>query len=78
MHPSNAVAAASHPDPYPYYRQLLAGPALSFDADVRLWVASRADVIQEVFDNPHCLVRPLAEPVPLAIADGDAGASSQD
>ena len=74
MHPSNAVAAASHPDPYPYYRQLLAGPALSFDADVRLWVASRADVIQEVFDNPHCLVRPVAEPVPPAIAGGDAGA----
>ncbi|MEV4783709.1 cytochrome P450 [Burkholderia sp. LMU1-1-1.1] len=73
MHPSNAVAAASHPDPYPYYRQLLAGPALYCDADPRLWIASRADVIQEVFDNPHCLVRPIAEPVPLAIAGGDAG-----
>lgn len=73
MHPLNAVAAASHSDPYPYYRQLLAGPALYFDANLRLWIASRALVIQEVFDNPHCLVRPVAEPVPLAIASGDAG-----
>ncbi|SEO52481.1 Cytochrome P450 [Duganella sp. CF517] len=74
MHPSNAVAAASHPDPYPYYRQLLAGPALYFDAGLRLWIASRAEIIRQVFDNPHCLVRPVAEPVPKAIAGGDAGA----
>lgn len=74
MHPSNAVAAVCHSDPYPYYRQLLAGPALCFDADLRLWVASRAEVIQEIFDNPHCLVRPVGEPVPRAIAGGDAGA----
>jgi cytochrome P450 len=74
MHPSNAVAAVCHPNPYPYYRQLLAGPALYFDDDLRLWIASRAEVIQEVFDNPHCLVRPVAEPVPRAIAGGDAGA----
>ena len=74
MHSSNAVAAASHPDPYPYYRQLLAGPPLYFDPELRLWIASRAEVIQEIFDNPHCLVRPVAEPVPRAIAGGDAGA----
>ncbi|USX15140.1 cytochrome P450 [Oxalobacteraceae bacterium OTU3CAMAD1] len=74
MHPSNAVAAASHSDPYPYYRQLLAGPPLYFDAGLRLWIASRAEVIQEVFDNPHCLVRPAAEPVPRAIVGCDARA----
>lgn len=74
MHPSNAVSAASHRDPYPYYRQLLAGPPLHFDADLRLWIASRAQVIQEVLDNPHCLVRPVAEPVPQAIAGSSAGA----
>lgn len=74
MHPADAIAAASHPDPYPYYRQLLAGPALQFDAGLGLWLASRVAVIQEVFDNPHCVVRPLAEPVPKAIADSSAGA----
>jgi cytochrome P450 len=74
MHPANAIAAASHPDPYPYYRQLLAGAALQFDPGLGLWLACRAAVIQEVFDNAHCVVRPPAEPVPKAIADSSAGA----
>jgi cytochrome P450 len=74
MHPHNPIAAASHAAPYPYYRQLLARPALYFDTDLRLWIASRAAVIEEVFDNPRCLVRPVGEPVPPAIAGGSAGA----
>jgi len=74
MNPSNAIAAASHADPYPYYRALLAGPDLLFDSDLKLWVASRAAVIQEVMANPHCLVRPPAEAVPKALAGSCAGA----
>jgi cytochrome P450 len=74
MEPLNAVAAACHPDPYPYYRRLLSGPALVFDDSLGLWIASRAAVIEEVMDNPHCLVRPPAETVPRAIADSEAGA----
>lgn len=74
MPPLNAVAAASHPNPYPYYQHLLAGPKLYFDADLRLWIASRAAVIQEVLDNPHCQVRPTGEPVPKTIAGSSAGA----
>lgn len=74
MEPSNAIAAASHFDPYPYYRRLLAGPALVFDAALGLWVASRAAVINEVMANPHCLVRPSSEAVPKAIAGSSAGA----
>lgn len=74
MHPSDAIAAASHADPYPYYRQFLAGPELYFDANLQLWIAGRAAVIQDVFDNPCCLVRPSAEPVPRAIAGNAAGA----
>lgn len=74
MHPSNAIAAASHVNPYPYYAHLLAGPKLHFDADLRLWIACRATVIQDVLNNPHCLVRPTGEPVPGAIAGSSAGA----
>ena len=74
MHPLNAIAAASHPKPYPYYQHLLAGPKLYFDADLRLWIASRAAVIQEVLDNPHCQVRPTGEAVPRTIAGSSAGA----
>jgi cytochrome P450 len=64
----------SHPDPTPYYRSLQEGPALLFDADLKLWIASRAEVIREVMDNPDCVVRPAAEAVPRAIAGSAAGA----
>jgi cytochrome P450 len=73
MEPLNAVAAACHPDPYLYYRRLLPGPPLVFDDSLGLWIASRAAVIEEVMDNPHCLVRPPAEAVPRAIAGSAAG-----
>ncbi|HEU4851661.1 MAG TPA: cytochrome P450 [Telluria sp.] len=73
MQPTNPVAAATHANPYPYYRDLLKGPALHFDPVLKLWVASRAAVIREVFGNPQCLVRPAGEPVPAAIAGSAAG-----
>lgn len=70
----NPVAAACHADPYPYYQQLLSGPALLFDAPSSLWLASRVQVIHEVLRHPCCLVRPAHEAVPPAIAGGSAGA----
>ncbi|MFZ6748745.1 cytochrome P450 [Undibacterium sp. Ren11W] len=73
MFPSNPVVAVCHPDPYPYYRSLLAGQGLQFDAELKLWVASRACVVQQVLEHPACLVRPPAEPVPRAIAGSSAG-----
>jgi cytochrome P450 len=74
MLPINAIAAASHRDPYPYYQHLREGPELVFDAELRLWIASRAQVIRDVMANPHCLVRPAGEAVPRAIAGSSAGA----
>lgn len=74
MPPTNPIAAASHVNPYPYYQHLLAGPALYFDPNLRLWIACRAAVIQDVLNNPHCLVRPTGESVPHAIAGSSAGA----
>ncbi|MEJ7805082.1 MAG: cytochrome P450 [Telluria sp.] len=74
MEPLNAIAAATHPDPYPYYRRLLAGSALVFDEGLGLWIASRAAVVAEVMANPHCQVRPVAEAVPDALAGSSAGA----
>jgi cytochrome P450 len=73
MFPSNPVAAVCHADPYPYYRSLRAGPALQFDAELKLWVASSADVVRQVLEHPACVVRPAAEPVPRAIAATSAG-----
>ena len=73
MQPKNPILAVCHSDPYPYYQSLLEQPALYFDPELKLWIASRAEVIDEIFANPHCAVRPSAEPVPKAIVGSSAG-----
>lgn len=73
MPPKNPLLAVSHSDPYPYYQSLLEKPALFFDAELKLWIASRAVVIEEIFVNPDCTVRPGTEPVPKSIAASSAG-----
>jgi len=71
--PADAIAAVTHPDPYPWYAVLRQGPALIYDEGLRLWVASRAEVVRDVLANPALRVRPAAEPVPRAIAGTPAG-----
>ncbi|ADU39794.1 cytochrome P450 [Variovorax paradoxus EPS] len=72
--PVDPVAAVMHADPYPFYAQLRAGPPLMWNEKMRVWVASRADVIESVLLAHGALrVRPAAEPVPRAIAGSPAG-----
>lgn len=71
--PTDPIAAVTHPDPYPYYAQLRAGPPLAFDERPGLWVASRAEVVMQVLAHPALRVRPPAEAVPRAIAGTPAG-----
>lgn len=71
MTPLNAITAATHPDPYPYYAGL-ARDGLQYDAALRLWIAASPALIREVMTHPACRVRPPAEPVPATIA-GSAG-----
>ena len=72
--PADPVAAATHADPYTYYATLRDGPPLAWNEKLRLWVASRADVIEQVLQAHGALrVRPAAEPVPRAIAGSPAG-----
>ena len=72
--PIDPVAAATHADPYPFYAALRDGPPLVWNERLRLWVASRADVIEALLLRHDVLrVRPVAEPVPRAIADSPAG-----
>jgi cytochrome P450 len=73
MEPINAISAAVHPDPYPYYAGLLNAAPLSFDRKLDCWVAARAATVMEVLANPDCAVRPGAEPVPKAIVNSRAG-----
>ena len=71
--PTSPIGATGHPNPYPYYARLRSGPALTYHEDLRLWVASRATVLDQVFSHPGLRVRPVAEPVPTAISTGPAG-----
>jgi cytochrome P450 len=72
--PADPVAAATHADPYPYYATLREGPPLTWNDALRVWVASRADVVTQVLQAHGALrVRPAAEPVPRAILGSAAG-----
>jgi cytochrome P450 len=73
MHPSDPIAAVAHPDPYPYYTQLLTGPPIRLDASSGLWIAAHAASVEEAFAHPACRVRPLAEPVPNNLVGLPAG-----
>ena len=71
--PHDAIAAATHADPYPYYARLREGTPLVRDETLGLWVASRADAVMQVLADSRLRVRPAAEPVPRAIAGLPAG-----
>ncbi|HEY8355909.1 MAG TPA: cytochrome P450 [Ramlibacter sp.] len=68
--PRDAVQAASHPDPYPWYAQL---PPIAFDPGLRLWVVARAALVREALLHPALQVRPPAEPVPAALQGRPTG-----
>ena len=46
---------------------------LEWDAGRGMWVANGTALVEEVLSHPALRVRPLAEPVPAAIAGGSAG-----
>jgi len=71
--PGNPIAAVTHADPYPYYRQLREQRPLYFDEGLKLWVASTHAVIVEAFRSVGLRVRPPAEPVPHALLGSAAG-----
>lgn len=71
--PGHVLAAASHPNPYPYYAELRAGPPLLWDAERSLWIASTAAAVAAVLAHPASRVRPLREPVPVSIVGSPAG-----
>lgn len=64
--------AATHVDPYVYYSCLRQQRELLFDADLGVWIASGAGVVQAILEHPDCLVRPLHEPIPAALGQGAA------
>jgi cytochrome P450 len=65
--PTDAIAAVTHRNPYPYYAHLVAHQPLYRDESLGLWVASSADAVTAVLTSELCRVRPLSEPVPTAL-----------
>lgn len=71
--PADAVAAATHPDPYPYYADLIARRPLHRDDSLGLWVAASAAAVTAALTSEACRVRPPSEPVPKALIGTTAG-----
>jgi cytochrome P450 len=71
--PVDPITAVTHPDPYPYYADLVAARPLHRDAALGLWVAAGAEAVRAALTSPACRVRPAAEPVPRALVGSAAG-----
>lgn len=71
--PIHAVAAATHPDPYPWYARMRQEAPLAWDANLGLWVATGAAAVLSALAHPQLRVRPPDEPVPRALAGTLAG-----
>lgn len=71
--PADAVAAATDPDPYPFYADLVAWRPFDFDTRLGLWVAASAEAVTAVLSAPAARVRPAAEPVPATLVGTVAG-----
>ncbi|WP_432261356.1 cytochrome P450 [Cupriavidus sp. TMH.W2] len=67
------LSAVTHPDPYPYYRELAASLPFFRDKGLGLWVAAGRREVAAVLAHPDCCVRPSAQPVPPSLAGTAAG-----
>lgn len=72
--PADAVAAVTHPDPYPYYALLVAEKPFAYDETLSSWVAVSADAVTAVLTSELCAVRPANEPVPKSLLGSEAAA----
>lgn len=72
--PKDVLAAASHPDPYPYYRRLREAQPVYFDDALGLWVVTSAEAITAIFNEQGFYVRPGGQVVPPALQATEIGA----
>lgn len=71
--PSDAIAAVTHPDPYPYYARLVRERPASRDPATGTWVFASAEAVSAALTHPACRVRAANEPAPPALAGSPAG-----
>jgi cytochrome P450 len=70
--PTNPITAVTHPNPYPYYIQLVSKQPIYYDDELALWVASSATAVTAVLTSELCRVRPRAEPIPKPLLHSPA------
>lgn len=60
--PADALAAVTHPDPYPYYAELARTKGPAWDERLQLWVAANPTHVVEILRHPdaHVLAPPDA------------------
>jgi len=63
-YPNDAIAAVTHPDPYPYYAALVTQTPISYSHTLGMWVAAGASAVTAVLGSGLCRVRPPTEPIP--------------
>jgi cytochrome P450 len=66
------LGAVTHPDPYPYYAELLARAPLARHDALGLWVAASAAAVTATLTSPLARVRPAGEPIPPALLGSPA------
>ncbi len=70
--PRNPIDAVTHPDPYPYYANLVANRPIYRDETAGFWVASSAATVTAILTSDLGRVRPPMEPVPTMLLDSPA------
>ena len=70
---TDPASAVGHPDPYPYYADLVANRPVYWDETLGVWVVSSAQAVNEVLASDCCLVRPARAPVPPHLSGSVAG-----
>lgn len=73
LSPQDPIAAVTHPDPYPYYAELVASRPIYRDDAAGIWIASSAATVTAVLTSALYRVRPLTEQVPTALLGSPAG-----
>ncbi len=71
--PTNAIAAVTHRNPYPYYRNLARGGPIQFDPELHAWLVTGHATISTVLSDSSARTRPLTEPIPAALAGTETG-----
>src|SRR5581483_7037333 len=71
--PSDIRAAATRPDPYPYYARLAVERPIYRETPNGAWVVTSAAMVRAVLASPACASRPPDEVVPSAMAGSPTG-----